>query len=670
MPNELTDKSCNRKILLTPPTPPYNLNPLIESPTDTSSINNKIPAITFLNNPSVNKSKKKHELSSPKYQYSPYPHEVLENSKHKTKSLQASKLAKPSKQKRTESYMENPETTSNVYKKVFARTQKPKPILVDSTINPMYSDTSSTSNTAQTITTTTPSTNSDPKFPKEHISIQLLKQNSQNKSQFRSSISPTYLKKQKLKQQKQPSIIENYFEPIHDVLLDKSESAHHLFANLNQATDFRSMRYREDRKTSKKCKQSQQPLLKLPVHDFSRKTSNATVIDSQAEENDFLLKMMPLKRSLTLENGKKTHIFPQVNHQCPIQGKKAPVYKMPNASQHLDNYLNLHLFNHLNTPPNMVLNNLSSENAQYYFNSSKSKASNHPRPQMYQTTTTTTTTIPKSSSHHQSYRYANAIRLNDCTCHYNQEIDPRLDSSSSKYMNIRDNRYSNTFNANTRSSRKTANLFESTDKFLLPKKAQPNPYHYQQQPPPQPHFSSSFINTKQIKHEHRNFKYYDMNLNLNNILKTNPYQAAFNMETSEEEDDDFLDKSELELSLLKSFHRPHSALLADTQTPNDDIDFEHFRSNKYVDDDDDEEENDNFTDFNLNSFNNGNTFVSPSQFTSVFHNRLNNLQLMEPRNDLFFNTTNDNTNVSLYYFDLFCNIYCYLSPVIITNILK
>ena len=371
-----------------------------------------------------------------------------------------------------------------------------------------------------------------------------------DKSKFRSSLSPKYLKKQKSYQSS--TIKENYFEPIVDNILDDDEST-----LINADKDSPNSFYRASRKTNRKSKVYPQPLTKLPVYDFGRTFSS----DFRDNENDkFHLKMIPLKRSLTLENSKRQNIFQQQEKYFQsFHVKRNPTNEYARATpeyynQHLKDYFNSNMYGqHRNTSNKTKTYNVVNDQANINLMTS----------QMFRkmsTTTTTATSIPKKTNAIGFYNYNNKKNMYKeyaafCTCN-----SSKINSAeANNYMNISDNRYMdhNTLLLNnSRTSRKITDVKKNRIKEYSPD-----------------------FSTK--NHRQKNVKSNDFNLNLNNVLKNNPYKTYLNVDSSDYSEDDenvenkfeydenvgenYFKKKGVSRSILKSFHRPHSSIQFENQ---------------------------------------------------------------------------------------------------------
>jgi hypothetical protein len=420
------------------------------------------------------------------------------------------------------------------------------------------------------------------------------------KTKLRSSLSPSYLKKQNhVYHQHSSTIRENFFEPIVDNLLDDDEST-----LINVEKDSPNFLFRLSRQSmNRKSRVSPQPLAKLPVHDFGRTFST----DFNAKEKDvFRLKMIPLKRSLTLENSKKHHVYHQQHRQQQqeqyFQSAHAKRNPATIADQNLNDYFNSNMYNQSS----------SNKSKQNTFSNSGNRFNLNMASQIFRrmSTTTTTTSMPKTSTtSNLGYFNYNNSRKNMykeyaafCTC--NSLAKKKVETNN--FMNISDKRYMShntmSLNSSSRPSRKTSDAKKYDERFPLDFAKKKN-----------------FDNKKLEKSN-------DLNLNLNNILKNNPYQTNLNIESSdyedeeeeeeEEEDDEnkesyedlsdvdenYLRRNEGQRGYSNSFHRPHSSIQFENQ------------------------EIDEAADFFDNSINN--PFMTTNHYTNVFKNRFNHFNLM------------------------------------------
>jgi len=356
---------------------------------------------------------------------------------------------------------------------------------------------------------------------------------------------------------------------------------------------------------NRKSRVSPQPLTKLPVYDFGRTFS--TDFNSK-EKDDFRLKMIPLKRSLTLENSKKHHVFHQQQQQQEQYFQSSHPKRNPSNpyatttaelfNQNLNDYFNSNMYNQSSNNKNKQ-NTFSNDNSGNRFNGNMAS-------QIFRrmSTTTTTTSIPKTSTTNQlGYFNYNNHRKNMykeyaafCTCNSSKK---KVETNS--FMNISDKRYMShntmSLNSSSRPSRKSSDAKKYEEQFPLD------------------HAKKRF--------DKRLEKSNDLNLNLNNILKNNPYQTSLNIESSDYEDeeeeeednenkesyDDLFDveennfgRNEGQRGYLNSFHRPHSSIQFENQ------------------------EIDEAADFFDNSINN--PFMTTNHYTNVFKNRFNHFNLM------------------------------------------
>lgn len=527
------------------PIPVPTLLPLVESPTDTNS-STKMAEISLYTQKNKLKKKKpelfftnsSNEIKSSEYQntYLPYvdnKFNIKQKSSQDKEKSNASKKIIPYSPESFDFSNTTKSSNSNVFTKVFSRLET----------NRFRSQSPS----SYSFTNLNTSSSNESSFS----ALSQIELNT-DKNKFRSNLSSKYLTKQNV--QHSPAIRENYFEPIVDNIIDDDEST-----LINADKDSPISFSRPNRRSNTKSNIYPQPLTKLPVHDFGR-TFSSDFRDRESDE--FRLRMIPLKRSLTpnrLDNSNRQNVYQQqdkyfqsyhANRSPRNEHVREPEY----YNHHLKDYFNSNTYSQYKNTSNKFKTN-SPGNEKETINLITSQMV-----RKMSTTTTQSTNMPKQSNAIGFYNLINKKNMYKeyaafCTCDSSKK---RNDANN--YMNISDKHYMghNTLILNnSRPSRKS----NDAKKYL------------EQRP-------LDFSNNKIQK---RSLKSNDLNLNLNNILKNNPYRTYLNIESSDYDDDDddedmvkdfekeddvneiYFRKKDAGRTLLNSFHRPHSSIQFENQ---------------------------------------------------------------------------------------------------------